>query len=83
MGNEEEPDDQRFRDILATYVSSLYPVNNILPIGYKYKDFPFIVFRSYSLNEIRSRIFMDKYFLTSTDLNILNLLFSESIDTDC
>ena len=82
MSNEDEPDDQRFRDILATYVSSLYPVNNILPIGYKYKDFPFIVFRSYSLNEIRSRIFMDKYFLTSTELNILNLIFSELPDTN-
>lgn len=75
--NDEEPEDQRFRDILATYISSLYPVSNILPIGYKYKDFPWLVFRSYSLNEIRSKLFKDKYFLTSNELNVLNLILSQ------
>ncbi|MBD1929832.1 helicase [Trichocoleus sp. FACHB-90] len=75
--NEEEPEDQRFRDILATYISSLYPVSNILPIGHKYKDFPWLVFRSYSLNEIRSKLFTDKYFLTSNELNVLNLILSQ------
>jgi hypothetical protein len=75
--NDEEPEDQRFRDILATYISSLYPVNNILPIGHKYKDFPWLVFRSYSLNEIRSKLFTDKYFLTSNELNVLNLILSQ------
>lgn len=75
--NEEEPEDQRFRDILATYISSLYPVSNILPIGYKYKDFPWLVFRSYSLNEIRSKLFTDRYFLTSNELNVLNLILSQ------
>ena len=76
--NDEEPEDQRFRDILATYLNSLYPVTNILPIGHKYKDFPFLVFRSYSLNEIRSKLFTDKYFLTSNELNVLNLILSEN-----
>jgi hypothetical protein len=75
--NYEEPEDQRFRDILATYIQSVYPVGNILPIGHKYKDFPFIVFRSYSLNEIRNKIFTDKYFLTSNELNVLNLILSK------
>ncbi|GET39564.1 helicase [Microseira wollei] len=75
--NDEEPEDQRFRDILATYLNSLYPVSNILPIGHKYKDFPFLVFRSYSLNEIRSKLFTDKYFLTSNELNVLNLMLSQ------
>lgn len=75
--NDEEPEDQRFRDILATYLNSLYPVSNILPIGHKYKDFPFLVFRSYSLNEIRSKLFTDKYFLTSNELNVLNLILSQ------
>ena len=76
--NDEEPEDQRFRDILATYLNSLYPVSNILPIGHKYKDFPFLVFRSYSLNEIRSKVFTDKYFLTSNELNVLNLILSQN-----
>lgn len=72
--DEEEPEDQRFRDILENYIRSIYPVGNVLPIGHKYKNFPFLVFRSYSLNEIRSKLFTDKYFLTSNDLNVLNLI---------
>ncbi|MEL7037727.1 MAG: ATP-binding protein [Cyanobacteria bacterium J06592_8] len=80
--NDEEPEDQRFRDILAAYIRSLYPVNNILPIGHKYQDFPWLMFRSYSLNEIRSKLFKDRYFLTSNELNVLNLILSEDRTTD-
>jgi hypothetical protein len=76
--DEEEPEDMRFRDILVSYIRSLYPVSSILPIGHKYKEFPFIVFRSYSLKEMRIKIFMDKYLLNSTELNILNLIFARS-----
>jgi hypothetical protein len=72
--NEEEPEDQRFRDIMETYLRSVYPIGDVLPIGHKYKDFPFLVFRSYSLNEIRSKLFTDKYFLNSNELNVLNLI---------
>jgi len=75
--HEPEPEDGRFKDILAAYLSSLYPICNILPIGHEYKDFPWILFRSYSLNEIRSKLFTDKYFLTSNELNVLNLLLSQ------
>lgn len=73
----EEPEEERFRNILATYIRSLYPVGNILPIGDKYRDFPFVVFRSYSLEEIRKKIFTDKYLLTSNELNVLNLILSK------
>lgn len=73
----EEPEDERFRDILATYIRSLYPVNNILPIGYGYREFPFVLFRSYSLGEIRKKSFTDKYLLTSNELNVLNLILSK------
>ncbi|NET24242.1 hypothetical protein [Okeania sp. SIO1I7] len=45
-----------------------------LPIGRKYREFPFIVFRSYSLEEIREKIYSDRYLLTSNELNILNLI---------
>ncbi|MBW4673865.1 MAG: helicase [Desmonostoc geniculatum HA4340-LM1] len=75
--NCEEPEDQRFRDILATYIQSMYPVGNIMPIGHKYRDFPFVIFRSYSLNEIRKKIFTDKYILISHELNVLNLILSQ------
>ncbi len=72
----EEPEDERFRDILATYVHHLYPADKTLPIGYKYREFPFIVFSSYSLEEMREKIFTDKYLLTSNELNVLNLILS-------
>jgi hypothetical protein len=73
---EGEPEDRRFRDILDIYVRCLYPAGDILPIGYKYIDFPFIVFTSYSLNELRNKIFTDKYLLNSHELNILSLILS-------
>lgn len=72
-----EPDTAQFRDILATYIHHLYPADKTLPIGYKYKDFPFVVFNSYSLAQIRNKIFTDKYLLTSNELNVLNLILSK------
>lgn len=77
FGNEpNEPEDERFRDILAAYIRLLYPVGNILPIGNNYQDFPFVVFRSYSLEEMRQKVFTDKHLLTSNELNVLNLILS-------
>lgn len=73
----EEPEDARFRDILATYIHHLYPADKTLPIGHNYQDFPFVVFRSYSLEEMRGKIFTDKYLLTSNELNVLNLILSK------
>ncbi|MTJ13392.1 helicase [Anabaena sp. UHCC 0187] len=72
----EEPEDQRFKDILSTYIRSLYPVGNVLPIGHNYQEFPFVVFRSYSLEEIRNKVFTEKYLLNSHELNVLNLILS-------
>lgn len=72
-----EPEDRQFRDILSAYMRSLYPVDSVMPIGHKYQDFPFIVFRSYSLEQSRAKIFTDKYLLTSNELNVLNLIVSK------
>jgi hypothetical protein len=74
----EEPEDLHFKDILSTYVRSLYPVGNVLPIGHNYQEFPFVVFRSYSLGEIRNKIFTEKYLLNSHELNVLNLILSSA-----
>ncbi|MEA5576382.1 helicase-related protein [Anabaena sp. UHCC 0451] len=74
----EEPEDQRFKDILSIYIRSLYPVGNVLPIGHNYKEFPFVVFRSYSLGEIRNKLFTEKYLLNSQELNVLNLILSQN-----
>ncbi|MFM7368688.1 MAG: hypothetical protein ACKO2Z_13045, partial [Sphaerospermopsis kisseleviana] len=74
----EEPEDQRFKDILSIYIRSLSPVSNILPIGHNYQEFPFVVFRSYSLEEIRNKLFTEKYLLNSQELNVLNLILSQT-----
>ncbi|WP_083856901.1 helicase-related protein [Stanieria cyanosphaera] len=73
-----EPEDQRFRDILEVYVSSIFPIGQIIPIGYKYEKIPFLIFRSYSLKEMREKQFSDKYLMNSKELNILNLILSQS-----
>jgi hypothetical protein len=75
----EEPEDLRFRDILEAYIRAIYPVGDVLPIGYQYQDFPFLLFRSYSLKELRTKVFTDKYFLTSNELNVLNLILYQDI----
>ncbi|AOY82261.1 MULTISPECIES: helicase-related protein [Moorena] len=72
----EEPEDARFRKIMSSYIRTFYPVDNVLPIGHEYQDFPFIVFNSYSLEQLRAKMFTDKYLLTSNELNVLNLILS-------
>ncbi|MEZ2320996.1 MAG: helicase-related protein [Microcoleus sp.] len=73
----EEPEDRRFRDILSAYMRAMYPVDSVMPIGHKYQDFPFIVFRSYSLEQSRAKMFTDKYLMSSNELNVLNLILSK------
>ncbi|HAT14502.1 MAG TPA: helicase, partial [Microcoleaceae bacterium UBA11344] len=73
----EEPEDRRFRDILSAYMREMYPVDSVMPIGHKYQDFPFIIFRSYSLEQSRAKMFTDKYLLSSNELNVLNLILSK------
>ncbi|WP_366558102.1 helicase-related protein [Okeania sp. SIO3B5] len=70
----EEEEETEFRTLLSKYVHYLYPAYNTLPIGRKYREFPFIIFRSYSLGEMREKIYSDRYLLTSNELNILNLI---------
>ena len=74
---EVEPEDQRFRDLLKAYVNSLFPIGQVIPIGYKYEKIPFLIFRSYSLKEMREKQFSDKYLMNSKELNILNLILSQ------
>ncbi|TAH18610.1 MAG: helicase, partial [Oscillatoriales cyanobacterium] len=76
----EEPEDRQFRDILSAYMRAMYPVDSVMPIGHKYKDFPFIVFRSYSLEQSRSKMFTDKYLMSSNELNVLNLILSKNVN---
>ncbi len=75
---ENEPEDQRFRDILEVYLSSMFPISQVIPIGYKYEKIPFLIFRSYSLKELRDKRFSDKYLMNSKELSILNLILARS-----
>ncbi|MCW6034858.1 ATP-binding protein [Spirulina subsalsa FACHB-351] len=75
---QEQAKEDSFREILAQYVRSIYPVDsNILPIGYQYEEFPFVVFHSCSLKEIRQQAFSEQYLLNSPTLNVLNLILSK------
>ncbi|MBD1936014.1 helicase-related protein [Microcoleus sp. FACHB-68] len=73
----EEPTESQFRDILSAYICALYPAGNILPIGNQYYEAPFVLFRSYSLSELRNKLFKEKYLLNSHELNVLNLILSK------
>lgn len=73
----EDDEEISFKRILSIYIKSLYNVYDILPIGYQYQDFPFILFRSYSLEKMRQQLFTQNYLLNSTELNIVNLIQSQ------
>ncbi|MGK7884109.1 MAG: C-terminal helicase domain-containing protein [Crocosphaera sp.] len=74
--DDDQTEQYSFKDILKLYLRSLYPVSSLLPIGNKYEQFPFIIFRSYSLNELRSKLFTDKYLLNSHEINVLSLILA-------
>ncbi|NER37312.1 MAG: hypothetical protein F6J93_25660 [Oscillatoria sp. SIO1A7] len=74
--NNEDEEDLPFRRILRSYVRILYPADKTLPISHRYREFPFVVFASLNLEEMREKAFSDKYLLTSTELNVLNLILS-------
>ncbi len=69
-----------FKAILKNYLALLYPIGYVLPIGKDYEKFPFIVFNSHDLPEIRNRLYTKAQLLTSSELNILNLILSQSPD---
>ena len=72
----EEPEANSFRWLLTMYARTLYPITLVLPIGDDYDEFPFILFRSFNLREIRNRIFSDTHLLISNEMNVLNMLLS-------
>ena len=78
---QEEPQ-REFRTLLYRYVHSVYPAYNSLPIGRQYREFPFLIFHSYSLEEMRVNIFSDRYLLNSHELNVLNLILANQSKSD-
>ncbi len=75
--DDDQTEKYSFKDILTLYLRSLYPVSNLLPIGSQYEQFPFMIFRSYSLNELRNKLFTDKYLLNSNEINVLGLILAK------
>lgn len=73
--NKDSPE-ETFRSLLGAYVQRLYPTNSLLPLGEGYDDFPFVVFRSLNLGEVRSKMFTGKYLFMSHEFNIINMLLS-------
>ncbi len=65
-----------FRLLIERLVRTWYPADAALPIGADYRTFPFVVFRSYNLEEVRHRIFAGTSLFVSYDLNVLNMLLS-------
>lgn len=75
----EEPDGATFRDLLGQLVRVRYPTQAMLPIGTQYAEFPWLLFRSHSLVEMRQRLFTGGQILASSTFNVLNLILSRNI----
>jgi hypothetical protein len=71
-----ETEENSFRFCLETYLKTRLPITNVLPIGFVYEEFPFLVFTSYSFNQFRDKLFTDRQLFISHELNILNLILS-------
>jgi hypothetical protein len=69
-------DDLPFKQLLIAYLKAFYPITGVLPIGEYYREFPFLIFRSFTLKEIRNKIFSDNHLLISHEMNVLNMLLS-------
>jgi hypothetical protein len=72
----EESEGYSFKELLTSYLRWLFPAEGFLPIGTHYGEFPFVLFKSYTLRERRSKLFAEKYLLTSRELSLLNLILS-------
>jgi hypothetical protein len=75
----DDEDPLPFRTILAGLLQTRYPVDTMLPIGVDYRTYPFLIFRSFNLEEIRKRIFSGNSVFASYEMNILNMLLSTQV----
>ena len=78
-----EPDDEEgtlipLRTLLRGHVQALYPSGNYLPISGSYRAFPFVLFSSPDLRGIRRKMFSGRYMLMSHELNVLDMLLSQT-----
>lgn len=72
----DDQDPVPFRTILDGLLRTWYPADTMLPVGADYRTYPFLVFRSFNLEEIRHRIFSGNSVFASYEMNVLNMLLS-------
>lgn len=75
-----EPEETNFKRLMEKSIYGFLPIHNVLPIGYGYREFPFLLFKSYSLPELRRKVFSDTQLFMSQELNILNVVLSQGED---
>ncbi len=77
----DDQDPAPFRTILGGLLQTWYPADTMLPVGADYRTYPFLVFRSFNLEEIRHRIFSGNSVFASYEMNVLNMLLSTQSST--
>lgn len=67
-----------FRNLLEDCLRGHFPLDGVLPIGAEYGGFPFLIFNSYNLKELRGKLFAENQMLASNELNVLGLILAKS-----
>jgi hypothetical protein len=67
-----------FQDILRRLVYALASADNILPVDGNYKNLPYVVFNTNSMDKLGKNLFNENQLFHSKEMNILNLILSQS-----
>ena len=67
-----------FQDILRRLVYFLASADNILPADGNYKNLPYVVFNTNSMDKLGKNLFNENQLFHSKEMNILNLILSQS-----
>ena len=66
-----------FQDILRRLVYYLASADNILPVDGNYKNLPYVVFNTNSMDKLGKNLFNENQLFHSKEMNILNLILSQ------
>lgn len=64
------------KQLLREYIGGTYPLDTILPIGWAYEEFPFLVLTSLDLPALRAKTFRSGHTLMSREMNLLTMLLT-------
>jgi hypothetical protein len=65
------------KQALHDYVAYTYPVDTLLPLGWRYQEFPFLTITSQDLQALRAKTFKVGHVMMSREMNILTMLLSQ------